>query len=930
MAVGIFAGLLVAAVLATAFLPGRDPHLRRVAVRNLTVRKSTTVFTVIGAMTGTALITTSLLLTGSIQASVDRFFEEQFGRIVSDLSADGQKGLKRSYMTAEDVRHIERLAEKENYDRVLPTVGLTVTLVKPDEKGRPLLLSPRTYVHGWDPAAAEKFDPEAAKEIPSDLAAGEIVLSDRAANRLEAREGDRLLVLDAGGRKQPFTVKKVVAERGLTGYRGLEKAQATALVSLDAARILSGIGADGYNHVLLGRSRPDALSSWLFRSGGVFKFEREGWVVSNVREMAAHDLDQLFRFIPVFFIAGLNAILIGLALIVNIFRMIAEERRREWGILRAIGMSRRDLSRLLRTEGLLYAGLSALLGVIAGIGLSYLLLMRLKDTFHLMAEYGSQLTVRFLFHVDPVFLLAGFSIGLLTVLLCAALAARGAGRVSIVEALQRSGGQDKGRVTRKRSVLRVAGALMVSALTFSLFAVTMTRGFREWVGDTGQPLIVFVVGFLLVALMIVSVIAIMPRLFSGVARLFRPFPRRLGELMLAFRYPEVNRLRTGLLFLMFTLVLYLTSFSSVFVSSFATFFGDFDARRATGGYDFAATAAGEVSTRDLENMLQSSEYVDFGAIDAAVAVPYVELAETVNGVDQRYAETNGLRLVKRDKRYASDRALWEEVARNPDVAVVEENWLKWSWDEGQKGMASRTKPFAVGDDYPLTVDGRVVARKKIIGIARSERESYGYPATGGVWVKAGEIGKLTESGGNIQTALLIRARSEDSLSQLSRGLEKTFNLNNLFGLKNPREEFWLSNLSFRTLFSLFEGFSALATFIGIAGMMVVLFRSVQERRQQIGMLRAIGLSGPSVFRILMMEGAFIAWTGIAAGMGIGCYSGYLMIRALSPEGSVAVLFPWLKLAGYFGGALLITLLFAMIPARKAVRLSPAEATRYVG
>src|SRR5690606_18260942 len=242
MAVGIFAGLLVAAVLATAFLPGRDPHLRRVAVRNLTVRKSTTVFTVIGAMTGTALITTSLLLTGSIQASVDRFFEEQFGRIVSDLSADGQKGLKRSYMTAEDVRHIERLAEKENYDRVLPTVGLTVTLVKPDEKGRPLLLSPRTYVHGWDPAAAEKFDPEAAKEIPSDLAAGEIVLSDRAANRLEAREGDRLLVLDAGGRKQPFTVKKVVAERGLTGYRGLEKAQATALVSLDAARILSGIG----------------------------------------------------------------------------------------------------------------------------------------------------------------------------------------------------------------------------------------------------------------------------------------------------------------------------------------------------------------------------------------------------------------------------------------------------------------------------------------------------------------------------------------------------------------------------------------------------------------------------------------------------------------------------------------------------------------
>ena len=130
-------------------------------------------------------------------------------------------------------------------------------------------------------------------------------------------------------------------------------------------------------------------------------------------------------------------------------------------------------------------------------------------------------------------------------------------------------------------------------------------------------------------------------------------------------------------------------------------------------------------------MLQSSEYVDLGAIDAAVAVPYVELAETVNGVDQRYAETNGLRLVKRDKRYASDRALWEEVARNPDVAVVEENWLKWSWDEGQKGMASRTKPLAVGDDYPLTVDGRWSPARKSSASPEAKGKVTGIPQPAG-------------------------------------------------------------------------------------------------------------------------------------------------------------------------------------------------------
>src|SRR5690606_9159337 len=143
---------------------------------------------------------------------------------------------------------------------------------------------------------------------------------------------------------------------------------------------------------------------------------------------------------------------------------------------------------------------------------------------------------------------------------------------------------------------------------------------------------------------------------------------------------------------------------------------------------------GEVSTKDLENMLRSSEYVDPGDIDAAVAVSFVQFVETVNGVDIRYAETNSIRLIKRDEHFPSDRAVWEEVARNPDVA---EKLLKWSWDEGQKSMVPRTEPLTEGEEYPIFRDGQLLARKKIIGIVRSEKESYGYPASGGVWVKAG-------------------------------------------------------------------------------------------------------------------------------------------------------------------------------------------------
>lgn len=60
---------------------------------------------------------------------------------------------------------------------------------------------------------------------------------------------------------------------------------------------------------------------------------------------------------------------------------------------------------------------------------------------------------------------------------------------------------------------------------------------------------------------------------------------------------------------------------------------------------------------------------------------------------------------------------------------------------------------------------------------------------------------------------------------------------------------------------------------------------------------------------------------------------FLMVGTFSAgEGSTAfqAVFPYLKLGGYFAIAMLITVLCAMIPARKANRLSPVEATRYVG
>ena len=59
---------------------------------------------------------------------------------------------------------------------------------------------------------------------------------------------------------------------------------------------------------------------------------------------------------------------------------------------------------------------------------------------------------------------------------------------------------------------------------------------------------------------------------------------------------------------------------------------------------------------------------------------------------------------------------------------------------------------------------------------------------------------------------------------------------------------------------------ALGLFVGIASLGVIAFRSVVERRQQIGMLRAIGYQSSTVALTFVLESAFIALMGILSGV----------------------------------------------------------------
>src|SRR5690606_34301995 len=97
------------------------------------------------------------------------------------------------------------------------------------------------------------------------------------------------------------------------------------------------------------------------------------------------------------------SIMAGVLLIFMIFVMLAAERRSEMGMARAIGMQRSHLIQMFITEGLLYDLAAALVGVVLGLGVSYLMIDFLGNLFNEVGGQvsGQELFFTFQFHVVP-------------------------------------------------------------------------------------------------------------------------------------------------------------------------------------------------------------------------------------------------------------------------------------------------------------------------------------------------------------------------------------------------------------------------------------------------------------------------------------------------------------------------------------------------
>jgi putative ABC transport system permease protein len=119
----------------------------------------------------------------------------------------------------------------------------------------------------------------------------------------------------------------------------------------------------------------------------------------------------------------------------------------------------------------------------------------------------------------------------------------------------------------------------------------------------------------------------------------------------------------------------------------------------------------------------------------------------------------------------------------------------------------------------------------------------------------------------------------------------------------------------------------LSVFVSIFGMINTLVLSVYERTREIGMLRAIGMTRRQVKRMIRHESVITALIGAALGLPLGIFLAALVNTALS-QYDVQFSIPWLQLAVLTVVAIVIGILAAITPARRAAKLDPLRAIAY--
>ncbi|GAA1917646.1 ABC transporter permease, partial [Streptantibioticus ferralitis] len=589
----------------------------------------------------------------------------------------------------------------------------------------------------------------------------------------------------------------------------------------------------------------------------------------QLADQQAKDIERQFNSLStMLMVFAAIALFVGIFLIANTFTMLVAQRSKELALLRALGASRRQVTRSVLTEALIVGATASLAGFVAGVGIA----VGLRSA---MASFGAKVPSGPL-EVAPTTVLAAFAVGVLITMFAAWLPARRAAKIPPVAAMSSADlpAPSKSLVLRNTfgGLLAAAGA----ALVVLGGATGGTTGRWEVGGGAFLLMIgVIVLTPLLSQPVIAAVRPLLARAFgvSGnlAARNARRNPRRTAA--------TASALAIGLTLITGLSVLGVSIGRTIDKATVDNLSADYMVQMAN-GMPLDDSVAGEISKVpgvSSATALQSAYFDVDGKFASVTAADPGGLAKTVK-----------ITMV-----HGAESALADGKILVSDKAAKSHGWkvgdsVQASYPDGTKAEVTVGGTFA--DNLVLA---QVVMPDRMLTphVDKPEVRQVLVSVSGGATPKAAQA--ITDGlGDNPVISVMDR-----------QGIRDTFG-----GLIN-------------NMLYIMYGLLGMSLIIAVLGVINTLAMSVFERRREIGMLRAVGLDRGRVKRMIRLEAVVISLFGAVTGVVLGLFIAWATGDSISADlqGYVMVM-PWARIAVFLALAALVGILAAVWPARRAAKL----------
>ncbi|MGY1436179.1 ABC transporter permease [Streptomyces reniochalinae] len=841
----------------------------RTALRNVFAHKARLLMTMLAVLLGVAFVSGTLVFTSTISDAFQKSSQKGYADVDVSIRQDGSDAPQgRETVSPLSQRALDKAANLPGAASATGVVSGFAALSDKDGKlvGDGFSTQGANYYAGRDGKGTDARYPMKDGQAPR--AEGQIALDAKTAERTGYQVGDTVRT----------SVNGPVREEKVTGIFTTDDGNVAAggtLVLYDNATAQKLFAKPGeYTEIALKAGPGVSQTALKEQAQKVLPADTEAVTGKKLADDESKAIENSMSGMKTSLLAFAGiALFVGIFIIANTFTMLVAQRTKELALLRAVGASRRQVTRSVLIEALVVGAVAGLAGMAAGVGIA----AGLRAVVGNMGNMPDGPLV-----IEPNTVVVSLIVGVLVTLLAAWLPARRAAKIPPVAAM---GALHAPASTRSLILRNTIGALFSAAGAALVLMATKADDGKAPMG-LGAALLVIGV-FILTPLLsrpLIAAAAPVLRLFNVSGKLARQN---------AVRNPRRTAATASALMVGLTLITGLTVIASGVQQAVNKMASD----SLKADYTISMANFTQLSPEVEKKLVQSDQVTATSPLRNAYA-DIGDESEYLTGV-------NGSSIGKLTN-IDFTAGGWPGLSSGKKVVVDNATAKEKGWKLG----SDFTVTYEDGRKATLTVGGLYEGNQMIKGILVDNKA---------VTPHMSEVADMQ-----------VLAKTKDGAGdEVKEALTKQLGDNPAILVEDKKDISEGIAQMINILLNMLYGLLAMAVIVAVLGVINTLAMSVFERGQEIGMLRAIGLDRRGIKRMVRLESLVISLFGGVLGIALGVFFGWAAGELIAGAGldTYTLVLPWGRLGIFLALAAVVGVLAALWPARRAARLNMLAAIK---